>query len=76
MIHHVVFLTFERRCVTFFSRFQFIQTKKTRLNLKRVLNKLCHIQLNSSETRQISGGYVCFFSFRLQISNKILKKTY
>ena len=53
MIHHVVYLTFERRCVIFFSQFQFIQTK-TRLNLKRVLNKLYHIQLNSSETRQIS----------------------
>ncbi|MAH60180.1 MAG: hypothetical protein CMB95_04970 [Flavobacteriaceae bacterium] len=50
--------------------------KKTRLNLKRVWNKLYHIQFNSSETRQINDGYVCFFSFRLQISNKILKKTY
>ena len=27
MIHHVVFLTFERRYVIFFSQFQFIQTK-------------------------------------------------
>ena len=50
MIHHVVYLTCERRCVTFFPLFQFYTNKKTRLNLKRVLIR--YIISNSTRLRQ------------------------